>query len=270
VDKSKRLLASLQSRRKHPDRQHRQCRIHRRCRQTLKQRFPKRSFVMILLIGGEKGGCGKSTLATNLVVALKHAGRDALLIDADGQRTSAKWAERRASDSTLPPIPCTEKRDDLKASVRDLARRYQDVVIDAGGRDSRELRSALLVVDLALIPLRPSQADLETVAHVGELVQLARSLRDAGAPLAGLVLSMAPTHRLVSEARDAERVLEGLDDFVLCESIIHERKVYRDALLDGRGVLETDNDAARREIRQLIKEVSNGEIQIPAEQRDAA
>lgn len=225
---------------------------------------------MILLVGGEKGGCGKSTLATNLIVALKHAGRDALLIDADGQRTSAKWAERRSNEARLAKIPCAEKRDDLKASVRDLSTRYRDLVIDAGGRDSRELRSALLVVDLALIPLRPSQADLETVTHVGELLQLARSLRESGAPLAGLVLSMAPTHRMISEARDAERVLEGLTDFVLCESIIHERKVYRDALLDGRGVLETDNEAARREICQLMKEVSNGEIQIPAEQRDAA
>ncbi|MDB5977273.1 MAG: putative partition protein (ParA), ATPase [Nevskia sp.] len=225
---------------------------------------------MRILIGGEKGGSGKSTLATNLVVALRLAGRDALLLDADGQRTSAKWAERRAASEIVPAVPCTEKRDDLKAVVRELGSRYQDVVVDAGGRDSRELRSALLVADLALFPLRPSQADLETVPHLAELLQLARSLRENGAPLAGLVLSMAPTHYLVSEARDAASMLEALPDFVLAETLIRERKVYRDALLSGRSVLEMDNETAHFEVRQLIKEISNGAIQVPVAQRDPA
>lgn len=225
---------------------------------------------MRILIGGEKGGCGKSTLATNLVVALRLAGRDALLLDADGQRTSAKWAERRAVSEIVPAVPCTEKRDDLKAVVRELGSRYQDLIVDAGGRDSRELRSALLVVDLALFPLRPSQADLETVPHLSELLQLARSLRENGAPLAGLVLSMAPTHYLVSEARDAANMLETLPDFVLAEAVIRERKVYRDALLSGRSVLEMDNETAHFEMCRLIKEISNGAIQIPVARRDAA
>ncbi|WP_269769665.1 division plane positioning ATPase MipZ [Burkholderia gladioli] len=49
-------------------------------------------------------------------------------------------------------------RGDVAATLRDLVRRYQVIVVDAGGRDSRELRTALAVANLFLTPIRASQA----------------------------------------------------------------------------------------------------------------
>ena len=46
---------------------------------------------MILVLGGEKGGSGKSCLAQNLSVWLQRRGHDVLLIDADPQGTSVDW-----------------------------------------------------------------------------------------------------------------------------------------------------------------------------------
>ena len=54
---------------------------------------------MILLIGGEKGGSGKSCLAQNLAIYLKkHRGMDVLILDADPQGTTTDWVQERAQD----------------------------------------------------------------------------------------------------------------------------------------------------------------------------
>ena len=50
---------------------------------------------MNILIASAKGGVGKSTLATNLAVYLAHEGEDVMLLDADLQATSKRWADRR-------------------------------------------------------------------------------------------------------------------------------------------------------------------------------
>jgi chromosome partitioning protein len=213
---------------------------------------------MIILIAGEKGGSGKSTVATNLATGLALAGRDVLLLDADPQRTSALWVERRDEAGISPRVHCAEKTGDLKQSVADLASRYEDVVIDAGGRDSRELRSGLLVAQRAYVPMRPSQADLETSPHVDELVGMAKSMRVDSGPAAFILLTMAPTHHLVTETQQAQAVLKNLPSLSLASPIIRERKIYRDALAEGRGVLEMNNAAAIAECRALLEDVTHG------------
>ena len=59
---------------------------------------------MILLLGGEKGGTGKTTIATNLAALRAAAGYDVLLIDTDRQGTAAAWCQVRAEDPRLPRI----------------------------------------------------------------------------------------------------------------------------------------------------------------------
>ena len=92
---------------------------------------------MILLIAAEKGGVGKSTLATNLAVHLAHKGVDVVLLDTDGQATAARFAERRDGAAITPAVPCVQRTGEVASTLRELARRYQVVVVDAGGRDSR-------------------------------------------------------------------------------------------------------------------------------------
>ena len=56
---------------------------------------------MIILVGGEKGGTGKTTLATNLAQMRASAGKDVLLIDSDKQESASSWAGQRHSDSVV-------------------------------------------------------------------------------------------------------------------------------------------------------------------------
>src|SRR5262245_21469198 len=190
----------------------------------------------IYVIGGQKGGTGKSTLATNLAVALTSAGRETLLVDTDRQRTATQWSDVRAAATELTPITTVQKTGKLFTALRDLQERYDEIVVDAGGFDSVELRTALCIADHLYSPVRASQSDLWTLEDMASLVGQASEMN--GALRAHLVLSMAPTNPAIHETRDAIELLREYPSFDICASVIRDRKAFRDAICQGRGVLE--------------------------------
>lgn len=208
---------------------------------------------MIYLIAGEKGGTGKSTIATNLAVHLAMRGVDVLLLDADPQGTASKWVERRNTLPDAAQVKSAQKTGDIYATVKDLSGRYEHLIIDAGGRDSKELRTALVAADKVYVPIRASQADLETLPHVAELVSLAKSMNPGLQAFA--LLSLAPSNPSITEVRDAQELLQDFPELRLSRQVIRDRKVYRDALLEGRGVVEKTNPTARAEIQLLAAEM---------------
>lgn len=208
---------------------------------------------MILLIGGEKGGSGKSTIATNLAVAFMQHGKDVMLLDADSQMTAARWSDRR-NQAGLPAIHSAQKTGDIAHTVIDLATRYDIVIIDAGGHDSKELRTGMIVCDFMMIPVRASQADLETMPHVDELIAMARTINNK--ILASAILSMAPTNPQIKEAAEAREFFAEFENFGVAETIIRDRKIFRDALLAGKGVVEMHGVKARNEIDSLCSEIT--------------
>ncbi len=214
---------------------------------------------MIILVGTEKGGTGKTTLATNISVALARSGRDTLLLDADRQGTAANWeAERRErSDAgSRPRIHCVQRYGDLFQPLLDLAQRYQDIVIDAGGRDSIELRSSMLAADVLLCPLKASQFDLWSTDHVSELVRHAQALNRKLLPHA--VLNMAPTHNRASEPDAARSAIADMAPLKLANTVVHDRKAFRDASCLGLSALEHNDPKAAEEISSLVNELIDG------------
>ena len=208
---------------------------------------------MIITVGHEKGGCGKTTTATNLAVWLLHHGADVLLVDADKQSSASHWASVREGDSRLAPIRCVQLAGHVTATLRDLATRYEHLIIDCGGRDSVELRSSLLVADVLISPVRPSQLDLWAMEHLVNVVVDARALNPALRALA--VLTMTPTNVRVREASDAREMLGESEVFELAASSLCDRKAYRDAICGGWSVLEMDDDKAVGELLALGKEI---------------
>ena len=80
---------------------------------------------MIVLIGGEKGGTGKTTLATNLAAMRALAGRDVLMIDTDPQGSANYWAQSRDEENITPRVACIQKfGKGLPKEVQDLAHRW--------------------------------------------------------------------------------------------------------------------------------------------------
>lgn len=206
----------------------------------------------IILIGGEKGGTGKSTIACNICVWLTQQGEDVMLLDADPQKTASLWIERR-NEAGLPTIHNAQKTGDVYKTAVDLGKRYKWVVIDAGGRDSRELRTAIVAAHKLYVPIKASQADLETLPKIDEIVSLSRAMNPDLEVFA--VLSMAPTNPLINEVQEAQKLLEQFPEIKLSPNIIRERKIYRDASPYGKGVVEMDNSTAKAEIAFLAEEI---------------
>jgi chromosome partitioning protein len=215
---------------------------------------------MIILIGGEKGGTGKTTIATNLAAMRALAGRDVLLIDTDPQGSANYWAQSRDEENITPRVACVQKfGKGLPAEVKDLAHRYQDIIIDAGGRDSVELRSALVVVEKAYIPIQPSQFDIWTLNQMDELVETAKAFNPG--VQARVIISRSSTNPSVHESDDTGKLLDDFANLDLADVTIRDRIAYRKAAKDGLAVteLKPKDPKAVEEMEVLYREVFGNE-----------
>ena len=210
----------------------------------------------IILIGGEKGGTGKTTLAVNLAALRALQGRDVLLIDTDIQASASYWAQSRDEAGTQPRVACIQKfGKGLQTEVRDLAKRYQDLIIDAGGRDSLELRAALVIAERVYIPIQPSQFDIWTLGRMDDLVKTAQGFNPE--LQARVVISRASTNPSVNEVAEARNLLADFEHVRLSSAVIRDRIAYRKAARDGLSVeeLKPTDSKAGEEMQALFQEV---------------
>jgi len=213
---------------------------------------------MIVLIGGEKGGTGKTTLAVNMAAMRALSGRDVLLIDTDIQASASYWVQSRDESNVEPRVACIQKfGKGLSAEVRDLSRRYQDIVIDAGGRDSVELRAALVAAEKVFVPIQPSQFDIWTLSRMNDLVDTAQGFNPE---LRGwVVISRASTNPSVNETTEARGLLTDFENLTLAEAVVRDRIAYRKAARDGLSIpeLKPADPKAVDEMQTLFEEIFN-------------
>jgi chromosome partitioning protein len=211
---------------------------------------------MILSIVSRKGGVGKTTLATNISTCLVLNHKDVLIVDSDKQHSASNWALER-SEQELPKINWTQQHDNIAVSLRDFQSRYEYVIVDAAGRDSMEMRSSMLVADALLIPCRPAQFDLDTLPYMVELINQARMINPN--LLAYCVISMSPGTSK-GDTRDAIKFIKQYSEMQLLETVIGDRKIYRDSSACGMGVVElqaktASDNAGKEEMNSLMGEL---------------
>ena len=210
----------------------------------------------IVVIGGEKGGTGKTTIATNLAVARSINNVDTLLVDTDPQASGSSWNYIRDSNKKKPRIACIQKfGEGITEELLDLSKRYGSIIVDAGGRDSIELRASMVVADILVIPIQASQFDLWTLSTMEKLHKqvhvINRKLN------VYILISKAPTNPSTKDIDDAKNLVSEFKDFNLANTIISDRLVYRRAAAEGLSVLEYEpyNEKAILEIESLYKEI---------------
>lgn len=191
---------------------------------------------MIVSVLNTKGGVGKSTISLNLAILRSLAGKDVLLIDGDRQATVMQAIAQRTTLSAFPVISVAHYTDGplLRSQVQQAKTKYDDIVIDAGGRDSMAMRAALMVSDVVLIPFQPRSFDVWGVSDMADLVGEANSMRDGLTALA--VLSGADPRGSDNEAA-AEAVSE-LKGIQYLNTPIGRRKSLADAAGSGLSVME--------------------------------
>ncbi len=191
---------------------------------------------MIIIAGGIKGGSGKTTVATNLAVIRARQGRDVLLIDADDQETATDFTnlrnERREGGAGYTSIKLTGAA--VRTKTLRLKPKYQDIIIDTGGRDTTSQRAALTVANVLLVPFVPRSFDVWTLEKVGALVD---EMRSANLELrAYTFLNRAdPRGTDNNEAGEALREAETLQ---FIDTPLGARKAFSNAAAQGMAVTE--------------------------------
>lgn len=211
---------------------------------------------MIILIGGEKGGTGKTTIATNLVAMRANKNHDVLLVDTDKQGSSSNWSGIRNAHTNLKQIPCVQKfGSNIAIDIKDLQRRYEDLVIDAGGRDSLELRASMTIADRMYIPIQASQFDVWTLELINELVVQVKCFNPNLSP--HIIINRASTNPSVQEASEAVQAVKEFETFQLARCMLKERIAYRKAAKAGLSVTELVelDTKANEEINLLYQEI---------------
>lgn len=211
---------------------------------------------MIILIGGEKGGTGKTTIATNIAAKLVLNGKDVLIVDTDKQGSASAWCASREDNKSAGRIPCVQKfGKGIPEQVKDLSKRYGYVIIDAGGRDSIELRAAMMAADMLIIPIQASQFDVWTLGSMDELVKQAKSFNNN---LNGrIVINRASPNPGVNEIAEAKSIISDFEEIKISESVIRDRIAFRKAAKSGLAVFELPeiDKKAMGEIDSLYNEI---------------
>jgi chromosome partitioning protein len=189
---------------------------------------------MILTLGNTKGGCGKSLLAANIAVVLAGRGADVLLIDGDEQSSTATFAQIRSELAGPAKFTTVQLQGAaIRQQMRALQAKYQEIIIDVGGRDTGSLRAALTISDAILIPFQPRSVDLWAAGQIGTLVAEARAVNDLKAYA---VINAADAQGKDND--DALAVLRAIDGIEAVGTAIVRRKAFPNAFSAGLSVIE--------------------------------
>ena len=211
---------------------------------------------MIIVSGGIKGGSGKTTVATNLAV-MRAAKNDVLLVDADDQETASDFTmlrnETLSEGAGYTSIKLTGPA--VRTETLRLADKYEDIIIDTGGRDTTSQRAGLSVADVLLVPFVPRSFDVWTLEKVGALVEEMRIVNPN-------LRAYAFLNRADPRGQDNNEAIEVIQETVALEFIdtpLGTRKAFSNAAAKGLAVpeIKPHDPKAIEEISTLFKRVFN-------------
>jgi len=204
--------------------------------------------MLVIAVLNQKGGSGKTTIATHLARALQIDGADVLLVDSDPQGSARDWAAVR-EDQPLTVVGID--RPTIERDIKNIARK-DFVVIDGAPQAADLAVSAIKAASFVLIPVQPSPYDIWATADLVELVKQRIEVTDGKLQAAFVVSRAIKGTRIGSEVADA---LAGYDLPIL-ESRITQRVSYPSTAAAGTTVMDTEpaGDAAA-EVRALAAEL---------------
>ena len=205
----------------------------------------------IIAVLNQKGGAGKTTIATNLAHALQLEGHKVILVDSDPQGSARDW--NAASDGALIKVIGLD-RSTLAKDILAVVDNHDFIIIDGAPQIADLAIAAIKCADMILIPVQPSPYDIWACEDLVEIIKARQEITD-GKPKAAFIISrVIKNTQLGNEIREA---LEGYD-LPVFKNFTTQRVIYAKSAATGLTVLstETKEDAAN-EIRAIANELKD-------------
>lgn len=202
----------------------------------------------VIAVLNQKGGSGKTTIASNLAHALKQADANVLLVDADPQGSARDWNE--ANGGTVLPVVGLD-RETLPTDLQAIRNGYDYVVIDGAPQIAKMAVAAVKAADIVLIPVQPSPYDIWAAADLVDVIKARQEITD-GSPKAAFVIS-----RAIKNTRLSGEVAEALEGYGLpvLENGTTQRVIYPGSASEGKTVFSDGENPACDEIRAIAEEL---------------
>lgn len=211
----------------------------------------------VIVIGGIKGGSGKTTIASNLaVIRSLDKKKKVLLVDSDEQKSISDWVTHRENSSIITPWTTVALFGaSVRSQIKKMMTDYDDVIIDTGGRDTTSQRSALTIADVFIVPFQPRSFDVWTVGSVASIVEEIKLVNpnlktfffiNRGDPSGG-------------DNQGASEILKEIEGVTFIDTVIGQRKAFANAAAEGLGVNEMllKDKKAIKEIESLSEYIFN-------------
>ena len=209
----------------------------------------------IIAVVNQKGGSGKTTVSMQLAGALARRSFKVLVVDADPQGTATRWAASALDETPFPAsvVGLSAASAKVHREVKKFIEDYNYIIIDCPpAADSPVPQSALLIADLAVVPIIPSPLDMWAAVGIRQIIQNVGDFNDA-------LQSRLVLNQCQPKTTLAQESLQILPEFgiPLARTQIQHRQVYRQSAVFGQSVhnFGTKAQAAIAEIESLTEEV---------------
>jgi chromosome partitioning protein len=210
----------------------------------------------IIAIVNQKGGAGKTTTSMQLAGTIARKEKKVLVVDADPQATATRWASSAADDTPFLAhvVGLSAATEKLHREVKKFIDNYDVIIIDCPpAADSPVPQSALIIADLAIVPILPSPLDLWATVGIKQVIENARTINESLE--ARLLLNqIQPRTTLAQES------MEVLGEFgiPLFQTELRQRQAYRQSAAFGATVHEflPKSKEAAQEMNALYQEVA--------------
>jgi chromosome partitioning protein len=209
----------------------------------------------IIAVVNQKGGSGKTTVTMQLAGSIARRGYKVLVVDADPQGTATRWAASADDESPFPAsvVGLSAANAKVHREVKKFVEDYDCIIIDCPpAADSPVPQSALLIADLALVPIIPSPLDMWAAVGIRQVIQNVGDINDS-------LQSRLVLNQCQPKTTLAQESMEILPEFgiELAKSQIQHRQVYRQSAVFGQSVhdMASKATAAIQEVNRLTDEV---------------
>ena len=206
---------------------------------------------LIITLAHQKGGVGKSTLATNLRGYFAGGGYKTALVDIDPQGSLSKLVRTFSDQVGREPEHVIERRSfQTFADLGRLLEGYDIAVIDTPPYLSHDLEAVFDITNVVLVPCKASPLDFLAIGETLDLIRQAKAKREQLVAAVVLTMTITGTDFTTSIRQELEKT-----EFPVLTTEIGNRVAYMRSLLTANTVLGDENRKAREEIESLGKEL---------------